>query len=83
VSNGVAETPWTRIVQRLASRLRYPHIFLLVLGLFVVDLLVPDMLPFVDEALLGLLTLLLGALRTRRDERTPEVEIIDGEVVDD
>jgi hypothetical protein len=33
---------------------------------FVVDLVIPDFIPFVDEILLGLGTLLLSRLRTRR-----------------
>jgi hypothetical protein len=33
--------------------------------LFLVDFFVPDLVPFIDEILLGLGTLLLGSLRTR------------------
>ena len=50
----------------LASRLRFPQLFLLTATLFVIDLLVPDLLPFVDEALLGLATMLLGSWKARR-----------------
>lgn len=46
-----------------AARLRFPTLFFLTAGLFVVDLLVPDMVPFADELILGLLALLLGNLR--------------------
>ena len=49
-----------------AATLRFPQLFLLILGLFVLDLLLPDGLPFVDEILLGLGALLLGNLRKRR-----------------
>jgi hypothetical protein len=41
------------------------------LTLFGVDLLVPDAIPFVDEILLGLGTVLLGSLRKRRAEPRP------------
>jgi hypothetical protein len=34
--------------------------------LFVIDLLVPDPLPFVDEVILGVTTLLLARRRDRR-----------------
>ncbi len=57
------------VVTAFASRLRFPQLFFLAGGLFLVDLLVPDVIPFIDEAFLGLLTLLLGAWR---DRRTPE-----------
>lgn len=49
------------------SRLRYPQLFKLTALLFAIDLVVPDMIPFADELLLGLGTLLLGNLRRRRD----------------
>ncbi len=52
-------------IRDFASNLRYPQLFALTAGLFVLDLLVPDMVPFVDEILLGLLTVLLGRLKDR------------------
>jgi len=64
------------MVTRFASGLRYPTLFKLVGLLFVVDFFVPDLVPFVDEILLGLGTLLLGSLRTRK-RGSP---VIDGEV---
>lgn len=57
-----------RIVERVAGRLRFPTLFLLTAVLFVVNLLVPDPLPFVDEILLGLATLMLGAWKDRDDD---------------
>ena len=63
--------PVTSLVQRYAGRLRYPRLLLLMLTLFGVDLVLPDAIPFVDEILLGLGTVLLGSLRRRRAERRP------------
>jgi hypothetical protein len=54
------------LVTRFAAGLRYPTLFGLVAALFVIDLLVPDLIPFIDEILLALGTLLLGSLRRRR-----------------
>jgi hypothetical protein len=54
------------LVTRFASGLRYPTLFGLVAALFVIDLIVPDLIPFIDEILLALGTLLLGSLRRRR-----------------
>lgn len=54
------------LVTRFASGLRFPALFGLLAGLFVLDLLVPDLVPFVDEVLLALGTLLVGSLRRRR-----------------
>lgn len=48
-----------------ARRLRYPTLVLVTGLAFLVDLLVPDLIPLVDEILLGLLTLLFSAIRAR------------------
>jgi hypothetical protein len=58
------------LVARLA-RLRFPTLFLLTAGLFLLDLLVPDLVPLADELLLGLATALLGSWRKRGGERAP------------
>lgn len=49
-----------------AGRLRFPYLFALTLVMFLVDLGLPDLVPFADEILLGLITVLLGAWRKRR-----------------
>lgn len=54
-----------QLVTRFAAGLRFPALFLLVASLFVLDLLVPDLVPFADEILLALGTLLVGSLRKR------------------
>jgi hypothetical protein len=55
-----------QLVTRFAAGLRFPTLFALVAGLFVFDLLVPDLVPFADEILLALATLLVGSFRKRR-----------------
>lgn len=69
--NHETSSPWLRLVQRIAPRLRFPQLFLLLLGLFLVDLFIPDPLPFIDEVLLGVLTVLMGTLR----QREPPVDV--------
>ena len=51
---------------RFASRLRFPYLFLITLVLLVVDVVVPDVVPFVDELVLGLVTLLLATWKGKR-----------------
>jgi Family of unknown function (DUF6116) len=53
------------LVRRYAAGLRYPTLFKLVGVLFLVDFFVPDLMPFADEILLALGTLLLGSPRRR------------------
>jgi hypothetical protein len=59
--------PLVAFVTRFASKLRYPHLFLVTAALFVLDLVIPDVIPFADEILLGLGTLLLAGLRGRKE----------------
>ena len=60
------------LVGRFAAGLRFPTLFAITAALFVLDLLIPDVIPFVDEILLALGTLLLGSLRkTGSDPSSP------------
>lgn len=68
--------PIVKFISRFGAKLRFPQLFLFTAALFVLDLLIPDVIPFVDEILLGLGTLLLGGLR-RRVEGDPEPEVRD------
>jgi hypothetical protein len=49
-----------------AGRLRFRTLFLVTASLFLLDVVIPDLVPFVDEILLGLGTLVLAALRKPR-----------------
>lgn len=62
-------TPWSVIRNRFlqyASNLRFPKLLAITTGLFVIDLFFPDVVPFVDEILLGLISLLLASLKKGR-----------------
>lgn len=50
-----------------ARKLRYPTLFKLTAGLFVISMLLPDPIPFIDEILFGLGTLLLASWKRRKD----------------
>lgn len=50
---------------RYASRLRFPKLFILTAAVFLVDLIIPDVIPLADEILLGLITTLLGSWKDR------------------
>ncbi len=60
------------LILRIARRLRFPQLFMLTAGLFVLDLLIPDLIPFLDEFVLGLATLLFGAWTRRKKEPLEE-----------
>jgi hypothetical protein len=60
--------PITSPLLRWAGGLRFPRLAMITAGLFVADLLIPDLIPFVDEILLGLGTLLLTQLRSRKQQ---------------
>ena len=54
------------------SGLRYPVLFMIVGALFVVDLVVPDLIPLLDEIVLALSAALLAGWKRRRSEETRE-----------
>ena len=51
---------------------RFPTLFWITAALFALDLFVPDLIPMVDEILLGLGTLLLASWKR---ERAPEDDV--------
>jgi hypothetical protein len=71
------------LIASFAARLRFPQLFLFTAALFFLDLFVPDLIPFIDEVLLGLVTLLLGMWKkqsgeieqTRPDDKPPMKDI--------
>ncbi len=54
----------------LAARLRFPWLLVFTALLFVASLAFPDPIPFLDELLLGLLTLVFAAWRKDRTGKT-------------
>ena len=72
-------TPWRAIrdgLVRYASTLRFPKLLAVTAALFAMDVIFPDMVPFVDEILLGLISLLFASLRKKskalRDNKRTE-----------
>lgn len=61
------------------GKLSYPRLFALTAALFAIDVVVPDFVPFADELLLGLGTLLLANWKRRKDPEVPGKAPIDGE----
>jgi hypothetical protein len=61
-------SPLTTLVNRLLPRMRYPYLFLVLGALFLVDLVVPDPIPLVDEMLLAVLAFIAATFTTRREE---------------
>lgn len=68
-------SPLTALVQRFLPRMRYPYLFLILGGLFLVDLVIPDPIPLVDELLLAILTFVAATFTTRRDAVQPPIDV--------
>jgi len=65
-----------------ANQLKFRNLFFIVIGLFAIDLFVPDFIPLIDEIILGLLTVILANWKKeRRHEK--EGNLIEGEIVDE
>lgn len=52
--------PMTGPVVGFASRLRFPTLFFITLALWILNTFILDPIPFVDEILMGLVTLMLA-----------------------
>jgi hypothetical protein len=53
------------------TRLRFPALFAITGVFFILDFFIPDVLPFVDEILLGLGAALLGSWKKRKEPNPP------------
>lgn len=59
------------LLERIADRIDTRHLALVVGVLFAVDFVVPDPLPFIDEIILGSLTILLARWQSRPKVQEP------------
>ncbi|MDH4045113.1 MAG: hypothetical protein OEY20_00480 [Gemmatimonadota bacterium] len=69
--------PVGKMIQRSTTKLRYPWLLAITVVLFGLDLVVPDVIPFVDEVLLGLGAVILARLRVRRVTPAPHEPGVD------
>jgi hypothetical protein len=53
-------------IRRFLRRRRFPTLMLIGAVLFLINLAVPDPIPFIDEVLLLIGTLIVGSLRERK-----------------
>lgn len=53
-------------ITKFLGGLRFRNLFLITAALFAVNLVVPDVIPFADELLLGLATLVLARWKERK-----------------
>jgi len=53
-------------IRRYLDSLRFPVLLILMAIAFVADILLPDVIPFADEILLGLLVALLSRLKRKK-----------------
>lgn len=64
--------PSQGFLSHFIGRLRFPQLFIVAAILLAIDLVVPDAIPFLDEALLALVTAMLAVLRRRDPQPTPD-----------
>ena len=61
------------------GRLSFPRLFMLAAALWGLDMVIPDFIPFIDELMLGIGTLLLASFRKRKDPEAQAKPPIEGE----
>ena len=64
------------------NQLKFKSLFFLVISLFIIDLLVPDFIPMIDEIILGLLTIILANWKKEKEQQESGT-IIEGEIVEE
>jgi hypothetical protein len=76
------QLPIISMLLAYADKLKFKNLFLVTLTLFIIDFLVPDMIPMIDEIILGLLAIVLA---NWKKDRALDIqgEIIEGEIVDE
>ena len=65
-----------------ANKLKFRNLFIIISILFVINLFIPDFIPFIDEIILGLLAIILANLKEDR-KLEKQGNTIEGEIVDD
>ncbi len=65
-----------------ARELKFGNLFIIITSLFIVDLLIPDSIPLIDEIILGLLAIILANWKKER-RLDKEGNVIEGEIVDE
>lgn len=63
-----------------ASQLRFKNLFLLMIGLFILDVLIPDTIPMIDEIILGLIAIILANWKKEKEEQGT---LIEGEIIEE
>jgi uncharacterized membrane protein len=73
-------SPLVALLTTFFARLRYPWLFAVAAGLFLVDMIIPDLLPLADEILLAVVTVMLAS---RKVERAPAAADDDNPIIID
>ncbi len=68
-------SPVAALITRLIPGIRFPWLFAILAGLFAIDLVTPDPIPFLDEVVLAVLTFLAASWRTRDQNEEPQPPI--------
>ena len=68
-------SPLASLLNRMLPGLRFPQLFAILAGLLVLDLLLPDPIPLIDEVTLAVLTFVIGSWRSRREPQPPPRDV--------
>jgi uncharacterized protein DUF6116 len=69
------------IFLNFARQLKFRNLFLVVIGLFFFNLLIPDFIPLIDEIMLGLLAIVLASWKSEKKKQKEE-NLIEKEIMD-
>lgn len=72
--------PVLKRFMNFADGLKFTRLFILTCVLFVLNLFIPDFIPFLDEILLGLFAIILAKLKKQK-QIEDQGNVIEGEVI--
>ncbi|NEZ04247.1 hypothetical protein G4Y73_08830 [Wenzhouxiangella sp. XN201] len=61
-------------IQRFLERRRFPTLFLILAALFGANIFFPDPIPFIDELIMLVATVIVGSFRERKKADRPSEE---------
>ncbi len=79
----LSKTPLIAAILQFAGGLKFRQLFLITAALFLLNLVIPDPIPFFDELILGLLALLFASWKRNDVQKSAPADpsVIEGEVV--
>ena len=67
-----------------ADQLKFRNLFLIIISLLLINIIIPDFIPFLDEIILACIAALLASWKNKKvlEDKEPAGVILEGEIVE-